>query len=110
MGAAVELRRTPYSTDESRVENYLAGVGVGRGLIDPIGFLMVSHATLKQRIVSIAGINAMRIGPCEVVKWFGWSLAELEKLGPRPDLTEIERDRFEKRLHQARDTLKFVTR
>lgn len=106
----LSLRRTPYSADESRIEDYLATLGVGRGLPDPIGFLMVSHATMMQRMVSIAGIQIMKIGPCEIVRCLEWSLDRLAQLDHISGRTEEEQNRFGARMRHAREMLRHATR
>ena len=40
-----DFEATPYTKDERRVAEYIAGLGVGGG-DDPIGFILASHAAL----------------------------------------------------------------
>lgn len=46
----MRLQRGPYSRDEARVCEYLAGIAPDLGCgFDPVGFLIASHATLAAR-------------------------------------------------------------
>lgn len=40
-----DMRKKPYTRDEKRVAQFLSNLGVGGG-DDPIGFILLSHATL----------------------------------------------------------------